>query len=100
MAYEITWAPKAQDQLDYIIRSVEDDSSMTVADRLEADIMTTIDLLRHTPLLGGVYEQSRFTKAREIFCHRYRIFYRVLKPHRRIEIIALWHGSRQEPDFL
>ena len=38
--------------------------------------------------------------AREILCHRYRIFYRVQEANRRVEILTVWHGSRKEPKRL
>lgn len=49
------------------------------------------------PFIGLAWERDRRGRVREILSRLYRVFYRVLEPARRVEVLLVWHASRQEP---
>jgi plasmid stabilization system protein ParE len=49
--------------------------------------------------MGSVYPRDPEGKIRVVVSGKHRIFYRVIEEAKRVEILAVWHGRRQEPDL-
>ena len=96
MDFEVIWTQPAADQLEQVIRFIAADQPVA-AEQVRADILTHVETLSKLPFLGSVYEKDRSGRAREILCGKYRIFYRVDEPARRVEVLTVWHGARREP---
>lgn len=96
MDFDVIWTEPAAEQLEQVIRYIAADRP-AAAEQVRADILTHVEALSKLPLIGSVYEKDRSGRAREILCGKYRIFYRVDEPARRVEVLAVWHGARREP---
>jgi len=49
--------------------------------------------------MGAYYPRGSPGPYRVIVVEKYRVFYRVSEEKSRVEILLIWHGSRQEPDL-
>jgi plasmid stabilization system protein ParE len=56
-----------------------------------------VNRLGRHPRSGAVYARRRGFEVRQVVYRKYRVFYRVRPKLQRIEVLALWHGARQEP---
>ena len=98
MDYKIEWTEPALQSLDEILAYIAQDNSQA-AERLRRRIEEKVILLRGQPLLGGNYPVSGPPICRETREGNYRIFYRVSESAARVEILAVWHAARQEPNL-
>src|SRR4051812_10382701 len=96
MDFQIVWTETALADLEAIVRHVAEDNA-AAAERLRLELLGSVEILGRFPFIGPAYERDRTGRAREILCRRYRIFYRVQEADSRVEILTVWHGSRQEP---
>ena len=96
MDFQIVWTEPALSDLEAVVRRVAADDA-AAADRLRLELLGSVEVLRRFPYIGPAYERDRTGRAREILCHRYRIFYRIQEADSRVEILTIWHGSRREP---
>jgi plasmid stabilization system protein ParE len=71
--------------------------SPVAAEKVRTSILSHVETLASFPLIGPAYPRDRTGLTREIVCGKYRIFYRVSEPDRRVEILTVWHGARREP---
>ena len=94
--YQVKWTPGAIVQLDEIALHIAEDSPQS-AQRVEEGILKRAANLARFPLLGEVYRARGRIAARQITYKKYRIFYRVKKSARRVEILSIWHSARREP---
>ena len=98
MDYTIEWTEPATQDLDQILAYVRRNNP-SAAVRLGRQITDKVDLLATSPFLGSVYSQFGSSSRRETRQGNYRIFYRVKESEQRIEILAVWHAARQEPNL-
>jgi toxin ParE1/3/4 len=98
MEYEIVWTEPASEELE-AIRAYLDDHNPSAARRVLDEIMARVEQLQTFPRIGGVYRSSGKSPIRKIVSGKYRIFYRVLEVEKRVEILLVWHGARQDPDL-
>jgi plasmid stabilization system protein ParE len=56
-------------------------------------------MLSRFPRFGKVFRNLRLDTFRETIVPPYRIFYEIDDPEHQIEIVSIWHGARQEPEF-
>lgn len=98
MDFAVVWTMPAADQLQEVIEYVQRENP-AAAQRMADDIAHRIDLLGKFPLSGGIYLRTQRREIREILAGKYRIFYRVRRRLKRVEILAVWHGARKEPKF-
>ena len=96
MDFRIVWTEPALADLEAVVRQVAADDP-AAAERLRLELLGSVEILGRFPFIGPAYERDRTGRSREILCHRYRIFYRVNETGRRVEILSVWHGSRQGP---
>ena len=62
-------------------------------------ILDHVHILGSFPLIGPAYPRGARGPLREIVFRSYRIFYDVSEESRRVEILHIWHGAREEPVF-
>ena len=98
MDYEVIWTERAISDLESAIQSVAIDVPVA-AERLRLELLESVEFLSHFPTIGPIYERIRTGRVREYLCRRYRIFYRIDEHIQRIEILMIWHSSRNEPRF-
>jgi toxin ParE1/3/4 len=96
--YNIVWSEPARSHLQGAVRYVAERNS-SAAQRIGKAIVQHVEILRLFPFIGPVYERDETGQTREILCKNYRIFYQVNETARRVEILAVWHSSRDEPDL-
>jgi plasmid stabilization system protein ParE len=94
--FEVVWTERALADLEAAVRYVAADDPQA-AERLRLDLLGSVEILARFPFIGPAYERDRTGRAREILCRRYRVFYRVDEGAKRVEVMVVWHGSRQEP---
>ncbi len=97
--YQLEWTESALDSLETNLAYVAFHGSEPAAERLRQGISEHTALLASFPFLGPLYRRGMKKEIREIAYKQYRIFYRVLEDEKRVQILTVWHGSRQEPDF-
>jgi plasmid stabilization system protein ParE len=98
MDCSVVWTEPAERQLQDVIAHIKADNP-SAAERFALRLFRRIDSLAKFPLAGDVFTQSRRMEIRQVFYGKYRIFYRVRRRLKRIEILAVWHGARQDPKF-
>lgn len=96
MDFEIVWTESAVADLEAAVRHMAIQSPAAAED-LRDELLASVEILGRFPFIGPAYERDRTGRTREIICRRYRLFYRVREPQRRVEILNVWHGSRREP---
>ena len=64
-----------------------------------AKIIARVEQLKWTPRIGRVYRKSGKHPIRKVVSGKYRIFYRIEKDAKRVEILVVWHGARRDPDL-
>ncbi|MBY0527708.1 MAG: type II toxin-antitoxin system RelE/ParE family toxin [Gemmataceae bacterium] len=98
MDYEVVWTDAAVADLQRETEYIAQDNP-TAADRMARAIGERVDLLKTLPLMGATYPKGSKSRTRTIVSGKYRIFYCVIEAARRVEILTVWHGRRQEPDL-
>ena len=96
MDFEVIWTEPAVADLEAAVRYAAEQSPET-AETLRLELLDSVEVLARLPFIGPAYERDRTGRTREILCRRFRIFYRVQEPLRRVEILTIWHGSRRQP---
>lgn len=62
-------------------------------------ILDHVNILASFPFIGPTYPRGAHGPLREIVFRSYRIFYDADEPAKRVEILHVWHGAREEPKF-
>jgi toxin ParE1/3/4 len=97
-AFQVIWSDAALNDISEIDNFIARDNP-TSADDLVRRIVAKTRLLANHPRLGTVFVRTRQTDVRATLAGRYRIFYAVDEQLRRIQILHIWHGARQQPNF-
>ncbi len=58
-------------------------------------LLDQIDLLSTYPRMGNLHTAR--SKARKFHFSPFVIYYRIVEPQQRIDILHIWHGSRRPP---
>jgi toxin ParE1/3/4 len=98
MEYEIVWTEPAGVQLEEIRDFIAADNP-SAARKVIQKIIARVDQLQWTPRVGAVYRKGGTAPIRKIVSGKYRIFYRIIEDAKRVEILLVWHGARQEPNL-
>ena len=98
MEFEVVWTDRALTCLEEV-HSYLSQFNPAAADRVSNAILERVELLKTVPKMGAYYPRGSLGPYRVIVVEKYRIFYRVLEERSRVEILLVWHGSRQEPDL-
>ncbi len=97
MAFQVTWTDPAAADLEGIVQGLNEISE-EAATRLGRSILSHVEILSTFPHIGPIYRRDKHRRVREILCGKYRIFYRVIASEDLVEILAVRHGSRRDPD--
>lgn len=96
MEFKIVWSEPAIAHLAETVRYVAHDDP-AAALRVGQDILQSVKVLEHFPFIGPAYKPRQDPRVRFIVARNHRIFYRVQEPLQLVEVLAVWHGSRDEP---
>jgi len=99
VAHPIIWSKPALADLDVITATIARHSPIT-AGRVRRKIVEKTRTIESLPFLGAVYPRDPKGTTREIQSGKYRIFYRFDEQAGQVQILAIWHGARQDPDIL
>jgi toxin ParE1/3/4 len=94
MDYKVVWTDPAIENLRSIFDHLSEDQPQN-AHGVVTRILERVDTLATFPSAGDLFRKRG--KIRQVFSGVYRIFYRVLEAERRVEVLAVWHGSRRNP---
>ena len=96
MDFAVVWTEPALTDAEGIWRYIARDDP-DAADRVRDGLFAQIELLGRHPYLGAAYDRDRSGRTRETGYHVYRIFYEVFDDEKRVEILHIRHGRRDEP---
>jgi plasmid stabilization system protein ParE len=98
MDFKVIWSDEATEDLrdicSYIAREDPD-----AALRIGNGILDHVQILARFPFIGPTYPRGARGPLREIVFRSYRIFYDVSEGSQRVDILHVWHGSRDEPEL-
>ena len=98
MEFKVTWSDQAMGDLhdlcSYIARHDPE-----AALRMGNGILDHVQILAQFPFIGPPYPRGGRGTLREIVFRSYRIFYDVREESRRVDILHVRHGARDEPVF-
>jgi plasmid stabilization system protein ParE len=98
MGLLVEWTEPAGQSYREAVAHIQADNAKA-ADRIGRKILSTIDMLAEMPTLGAFYDANNCPGVRQFVVAKYRIFYRVLESRSVFQVLLIWHGSRDEPDF-
>jgi toxin ParE1/3/4 len=98
MDYKIIWSDEAIADLRSICSYIARDNP-GAAERIGNGILDHVLILASFPYIGPPYPRGAKGPLREIVFRPYRIFYDVFEVDRRVDILHVWHGARDEPYF-
>jgi toxin ParE1/3/4 len=98
MDFQVIWSDEAiVDLHDVCCYIAERDPG--AARRMGQGILDHVRILASFPFIGPPYPRGARGPLRQIVFRSYRIFYDVSEELRRVEILHVWHGARDEPRF-
>ena len=99
MVYKVIWTDPAianlKELCEYIAKENPD-----AARKLALELVKYAEGLKTLPLRGKVYPKFGDGQIHEIPYRSYRIFYNVYEELKRVDILQVWHGARDEPVFI
>ena len=98
MDFEITWSAEAIADLRAVCTYLAE-RNPDAALRLRDGLLEHVNILASFPLIGPCYPKGTRGPLRQIVFRSYRIFYDASEPLRRVEILHIRHGARDEPGF-
>ena len=98
MAFQVDWTERASQSLESIWQYIAADNP-AAADRVIDAIVRQTELLNAVPRLGPRYSCNGPGEIRQTVSGRYRIFYLVDAVDQRVDVLEVWHSSRQEPEL-
>ena len=91
---QVNWSEKAERLLFEIAQYIAKDS-VEQAIRVSGLIHEATEVLETHPEFGAVVPECGIENIRELRMFHYRIFYRIRETEDEIEILSVYHGSRQ-----
>jgi len=98
MDFKIVWSDGAIADLQEICSHIAKDNPKAAL-RIGQSIIDHVGVLASFPFIGPAYPRGSQGPLREIVYRPYRIFYDVSEDARKVEILHVRHGARQEPKF-
>ena len=98
MAFQVDWTEQASRSMESIWQYIVADNP-AAADRVIEAIVRQTELLATAPRLGPRYSYQGVGEIRQTISGRYRVFYLVDEADQRVDILEVWHSSRQEPEL-
>ena len=99
MVYQVVWTDPAIATLKELCEHIANDNP-DAARKLGMELFEHAESLNHLPLRGKVYPKFGVGQIHEIPYRGYRIFYKIYEDLRRVDILLVWHGARDEPGFI
>jgi plasmid stabilization system protein ParE len=94
--YKIIWTESGIYALEQILDYFAHERPNIVAE-VRGRVHATVDQLIQFPLMGAKTDIENAPSLRELYCHPYRIFYRVSDRRQEVHVVNLWHAARDEP---
>jgi toxin ParE1/3/4 len=98
MDFKVIWSEQAISDLNDICSYIAQHDA-EAALRMGNGILEHVRILAQFPFIGPMYPRGAQGALREIVFRSYRIFYDVSEESRRVDILHIWHGAREEPNF-
>ena len=98
MDFKVIWSDEAIADLHEICSYIAQNDA-EAALRMGNGILDYVRILARFPFIGPAYPRGARGPLREIVFRSYRIFYDVSEDLRRVDILHVWHGAREEPNF-
>ena len=99
MVYQVVWTDPAITALKELCEHIAKDNP-DAARKLGLELVEHAESLDQLPLRGKVYPKFSDGRVHEIPYRGYRIFYKVYEDLKRVDILLVWHGARDEPGFI
>lgn len=96
MDFQVIWSDAAIADLQSICSHIAHHNP-EAALRMGRGILDHVSILSSFPFIGPTYPRGARGPLREIVFRAYRIFYDTDEQARRVEILHVWHGAREEP---
>ncbi len=96
MDYQVIWSEQALADLRDICAHIASHNP-DAASRVGKGILDHVRILSSFPFIGPAYPRGTRGSLREIVFRPYRIFYDVSEASKRVEVLHVWHGAREEP---
>jgi toxin ParE1/3/4 len=98
MDFKVIWSDEAIADLREICSYIARDNP-EAALRMGSGILDHVQILARFPFIGPAYPRGAQGPLRQIVFRSYRIFYDVSEELRRVDILHVRHGAREEPKF-
>ncbi|MGJ8638266.1 MAG: type II toxin-antitoxin system RelE/ParE family toxin [Opitutaceae bacterium] len=99
MVYQVVWTEPAIANLKKLCEHIAKDN-VDAARKLGIKLVEYAESLDQLPLRGKVYSKFGDGQIHEIPYRGYRIFYKIYEDLKRVDILLVWHGARDEPSFI
>jgi toxin ParE1/3/4 len=98
MDFKVIWTDPAIENLQEITAYISRDNSVAAV-KFGDELFHHVEVLETFPFIGPTYPRGERGPTREIIFRKYRIFYRVSEERKLVEILAVWHGARDDGPF-
>lgn len=99
MVYQVVWTDPAIATLKELCEHIAKENP-DAARKLGMELVEHAESLDQLPLRGKVYPKFGNGLIHEIPYCGYRIFDKVYEDLKRVDILLVWHGARDEPGFI
>lgn len=99
MVCQVVWTDPAIATLKELCEHIAKENP-DAARKLGMELVEHAESLEQLPLRGKVYPKFGDGQLHEIPHRGYRIFYKVYEDLKRVDILLVWHGARDEPGFI
>jgi toxin ParE1/3/4 len=96
MEFKVIWSDVAIADLHEVCSYIAQDNP-EAALRMGQGILDHVQILTQFPFIGPAYPRGAQGPLRQIVFRSYRMFSDVSEELRRVDILHVWHGAREEP---
>ncbi|HET7626347.1 MAG TPA: type II toxin-antitoxin system RelE/ParE family toxin [Verrucomicrobiae bacterium] len=97
MGHKVIWTDEAVADLRQLVNYIARDNPVAAVNLGEELIRKSLLLSEH-PRLGRMLRNTKRDDLRELIVRPYRLIYEIKDETATVNVRALWHGARQEPD--
>lgn len=98
MAHRIVWSQTSQRDLHSLVKTISRDSPQR-AEQFGYRIVARVEMLQEYPRMGRVVPEFNQPDLHEVTVRPYRIIYRRKDDISLIEVVRIWHSSRDTPEI-
>jgi plasmid stabilization system protein ParE len=98
MDFKIIWTEPAIDCLRDIVKSIAADNP-PAALRTGFDLVERMEITIQFPRIGPLYAQNGAVEIRSLTHGNYRLYYRIGVLANHVEVLAVRHSAREQPEF-